>query len=145
MEKKYLRLLKKQFASKQAIYTELINLEAILNLPKPTEHYLSDLHGEFGAFNHILNNCSGVIKDKIDLYFPEITKAKKQDLATLIYYPSAKLESMELTDEGYFEILTTLIVFVKNISSKYTRSKVKKALPSEYAYIIDETVAHGRR
>ncbi|MDD3027113.1 MAG: fructose-bisphosphatase class III [Erysipelotrichaceae bacterium] len=138
MQKKYLRLLKKQFVSKQAIYTELINLEAILNLPKPTEHYLSDLHGEFGAFNHILNNCSGVIKDKIDLYFPEIPLARRQDLATLIYYPAAKLDTMDLSDEDYFDILTTLIVFVKNVSSKYTRSKVKKALPSEYAYIIDE-------
>lgn len=138
MQKKYLRLLKKQFASKQAIYTELINLEAILNLPKPTEHYLSDLHGEFGAFNHILNNCSGVIKDKIDLYFAELPASKREDLATLIYYPAAKLEKMTLNDGNYFEILTTLIVFVKNISSKYTRSKVKKALPIEYAYIIDE-------
>lgn len=138
MQEKYLRLLSKQYETKQAIYTELINLEAILNLPKGTEHYLSDLHGEFSAFNHILNNCSGVIKDKLQLYFPDLSAAKIQDLATLIYYPQEKLELLQGDDEWYFMTLTRLIAFVKSISSKYTRSKVKKALPKEYAYIIDE-------
>ncbi len=138
MKDKYLKLLAKQFENKQAIYTELINLEAILNLPKGTEHFLSDLHGEFAAFNHILNNCSGVIKDKLNLYFPGLSTEKIQEMATLIYYPREKLELLEKDDDWYFEMLTNLIVFVKSISSKYTRSKVKKALPKEYSYIIDE-------
>ena len=142
-ELRYLKLLAQKYPTVQAASTEIINLQAILNLPKGTEHFISDIHGEYEAFLHILNSCSGVIKEKIDEVFASsISKAERDQLATLIYYPQEKLElvvqqEVDL-DEWYRITLHRLIEVCRLVSSKYTRSKVRKALPKDYAYIIDE-------
>ena len=142
-EIKYLKLLSEKFPSIQDVCTEIINLQAILNLPKGTEHFLSDLHGEYEPFLHILKNASGVIKVKIDEIFDKtMTNEERKKLATLIYYPEEKLEYIkkETTDiEEYYKItLYRLIEICRAISSKYSRSKVRKAMPKDYEYIIDE-------
>lgn len=138
----YYNLLAKQYPTIQKAYTEIINLEAILNLPKPTEHFISDIHGEYEAFCHVFNNCSGVIKEKINLYFQGgLDEKTKQNLATLIYYPKEKLELLKqqgIDDKWYQETLFQLLVVARRISYKYTRSRIKKILPEEFAYIIDE-------
>ncbi len=139
----YLKLLSQIYPNQQAAFTEIINLQAILNLPKGTEHFMSDLHGEYQAFFHILNNCSGVIREKVEVLFEDVlSKAEQDDLCTLIYYPRQKLERiiMEHKDSPawYKTTLHHLIELAKWLSSKYTRSKVRKALPSEFSYIIDE-------
>lgn len=140
----FLQLLSKQFPNIQAVCSEIINLEAILDLPKGTEHFISDLHGEYEAVSHILNNASGVIRDKIDLLYgdtvPEIDRAK---LATLIYYPQEKLKLLKSEhpddlESWYHTTLTQLIEICRTAASKYTRSKVRKALPPDFAYILDE-------
>ena len=148
-EIKYLELLAEKFPSVQDVCTEIINLQAILNLPKGTEHFLSDLHGEYEAFLHILKNASGVIKAKIDETFQNsMTKKKKKKLATLIYYPEEKLELIKKEniemEEFYRITLYRLIEVCKVIASKYSRSKVRKAMPKEYEYIIDELL-HGNQ
>lgn len=142
-EEKYLKLLKEKYPSRQAVCREIINLNAILNLPKGTEHFMSDLHGEYEAFYHILNNCSGVIREKVALLFGDIlTDAEIQEICTLIYYPGEKLDMLQkegtLSKEWYRMILNQLIEIAKLLSSKYTRSKVRKAMPEDFAYIIDE-------
>ena len=142
-ELRYLKLLAQKYPTVQAASTEIINLQAILNLPKGTEHFISDIHGEYEAFLHILNSCSGVIKEKIDEVFASsISKAERDQLATLIYYPQEKLELVVQQetdlDEWYRITLHRLIEVCRLVSSKYTRSKVRKALPKDYAYIIDE-------
>ena len=142
-ELRYLKLLAQKYPTVQAASTEIINLQAILNLPKGTEHFISDIHGEYEAFLHILNSCSGVIKEKIDEVFASsISKAERDQLATLIYYPQEKLELVARQetdlDEWYRITLHRLIEVCRLVSSKYTRSKVRKALPKDYAYIIDE-------
>ena len=142
-ELRYLKLLAQKYPTVQAASTEIINLQAILNLPKGTEHFISDIHGEYEAFLHILNSCSGVIKEKIDVVFASsISKAERDQLATLIYYPQEKLELVVQQetdlDEWYRITLHRLIEVCRLVSSKYTRSKVRKALPKDYAYIIDE-------
>lgn len=140
----FLRLLSKQFPNIQAVCTEIINLKAILDLPKGTEHFISDLHGEYEAVAHILNNASGVIRDKIDeLYGGVDSEEERAKLATLIYYPQQKLallktEHREYLDEWYHETLVKMIEICRVVASKYTRSKVRKALPADFAYIIDE-------
>ncbi len=140
---KYLRLLSEKFPTRQSVCTEIINLMAIMNLPKGTEHFMSDIHGEYGAFNHILNNCSGVIKEKIELLYGEsMSLEEKLNLRTLIYYPEEKLDMLKKDNridvKWYNKTLRQLIELSKLLSSKYTRSKVRKALPSEFAYVIDE-------
>lgn len=142
-EIKYLRLLSEKFPTVQEVCTEIINLQAILNLPKGTEHFLSDLHGEYESFLHILKNASGVIKSKIDETFDtRLTSDEKKKLATLIYYPEEKLEIIKKETknlEEYYKItLYRLIEICKVIASKYSRSKVRKAMPKDYEYIIDE-------
>ena len=142
-ELKYLNLLSEKFPTIQHVCTEIINLKAILNLPKGTEHFLSDLHGEYESFLHILKNASGVIKTKIDETFDTcMTSEEKRKLATLIYYPEEKLALIkkETTDlNEYYKItLYRLIEICKVIASKYSRSKVRKAMPKDYEYIIDE-------
>lgn len=146
-ELKYLRMLSEKFPTVQSVCTEIINLKAILNLPKGTEHFLSDLHGEYESFIHILNNASGVIKNKIDeLYSNNMSKEERKRLATLIYYPEEKLKQIkeEIKSKGkdineYYRItLYRLIDLCKVIASKYSRSKVRKAIPKGYEYIIDE-------
>ena len=140
---RYLRLLARDFPTVSSVTTEIINLEAILHLPKPTEHFLADIHGEHEAFQHILRNASGNIKRKVnELFGDTISEEDKKDLCTLIYYPEEKLklvrQSGVVLDEFYKTALNRLIVVCRNVSSKYTRSKVRKNLPEEYAYIIEE-------
>lgn len=140
---KYLQLLSKQYPNIASACTEIINLEAILNLPKGTEHFLSDIHGEYEAFTHVLKNASGVIKRKIDdIFGTSLRESEKKDLCTLIYYPEQKIEITLKTetniDDWYKITLYRLIEICKNLSSKYTRSKVRKALPPDFEYIIEE-------
>lgn len=144
-ELRYLKLLAQQYPTVQAASSEIINLQAILNLPKGTEHFISDVHGEYEAFIHILNSCSGVIREKIDdLFASTISKTERDELATLIYYPEEKLELLrqQIPDmnEWYRITLHRLIEVCRFVTSKYTRSKVRKALPRDYAYIIDELI-----
>ena len=139
----YLKMLARQYPTVQAASTEIINLLAILNLPKGTEHFVSDVHGEYEAFLHILNSASGVVREKLDdLFAATVSKAERDQLATLIYYPKEKLEEIqrETPDmrEWYRITFHRLIEICRLVSSKYTRSKVRKAMPREYAYIIDE-------
>ena len=141
----YLKMLARQYPTVQAASTEIINLQAILNLPKGTEHFISDVHGEYEAFLHILNSASGVVREKLDdLFGTSVSKAELDQLATLIYYPKEKLEeiSRENSDmnEWYRITFHRLIEVCRLVSSKYTRSKVRKAMPQEYAYIIDELI-----
>lgn len=143
---KYLKLLSRSFPNIATAGTEIINLEAILNLPKGTEHFLADLHGEHEAFQHVLRNASGTIKRKVKEIFNETLGTREQkELCTLIYYPQEKLELIkadisdneELTD-WYFITINRLVKVGRNVSSKYTRSKVNKALPEDFSYIIQE-------
>lgn len=143
---KYLQLLAKSFPSEQAACTEIINLEAILNLPKGTEHFITDLHGENEAFEHVLRNGSGVIRQKVEMIFGNtLTQKAKRDLCTLIYYPEDKIRAVKASlrsraklDEWYRVMLMRIIQVMAVCSSKYTRSKVRKALPKEYSYIVEE-------
>lgn len=139
----YLRLLSQQYPSIRAASTEIINLSAILELPKGTEHFISDIHGEYEAFLHVLRNGSGSIKRKIEDAFEDSLKAdEKSTLATLIYYPEKKLPLIlkeSSNSEEWFRItLFRLIKLCRVVSSKYTRSRVRKALPDDFAYIIEE-------
>ena len=140
---KYLSLLSQKFPTIQSVCTEIINLEAILNLPKGTEHFLTDIHGEYDTFSHVLRNASGVVRRKIDQVFGHtISEKSKKLLSTLIYYPEEKLElvtkSIDDLDNWYSVILRRLVHVARACADKYTRSKVRKAMPSDYAYIIDE-------
>ena len=142
-KEKYLKLLAKEYPTREAACREIINLSAILNLPKGTEHFMSDLHGEYEAFCHIINNCSGVIKEKVERIFAEqLSPQERCELCTLIYYPAEKLNALKaqgvLVEDWYRVNLQYLILAAKDVSSKYTRSKVRKAMPEEFAYIIDE-------
>lgn len=144
-DERYLELLAEKYPTEQAVSREIINLTAILSLPKGTEHFMSDLHGEYEAFCHILNNCSGVIREKVDLLFGEtLSDFDREEICTLIYYPVEKLELVRKegknNEEWYRAILGELIDIARLLSSKYTRSKVRKAMPKEYAYILDELI-----
>ena len=146
---KFLRLLSEKYPTRQQVCTEIINLQAILNLPKGTEHFMSDLHGEYEAFFHILNNSAGVIREKVDMAFEEVLTARERSsLCTLIYYPQEKLrrirEEGRNTEEWYRFVLQKLIDLAKLLSSKYTRSKVRKALPENYRYIIEELITEKK-
>ena len=140
---RYLTLLARSFPTVADASTEIINLEAILNLPKGTEHFLSDIHGEHQAFNHVLKNASGAIKRKVNEIFSNTLRDfEKKELCTLIYYPEQKLELIRQRekdlDDWYLITLNQLVRVCRNVSSKYTRSKVRKALPKEFSYIIQE-------
>ncbi|MDE6369644.1 MAG: fructose-1,6-bisphosphatase [Muribaculaceae bacterium] len=140
---RYLKLLSRSFPTIAAASTEIINLEAILNLPKGTEHFLTDIHGEYEAFQHVLKNASGTVKRKVNEIFGNtLRESEKKDLCTLIYYPQEKLELVkaEETDmnEWYEITLNRLVKVCQSVSSKYTRSKVNKALPKDFSYIIQE-------
>lgn len=142
-KQKYLKLLSKEYKNINEVAEEIINLQAILNLPKGTEIFLSDIHGEYEPFVHILNNGGGIIKSKIDdIFGSSITKKERATLATLIYYPKEKLkfikEEVENIEEWYTITLYRLIEVAKKLSSKYTRSKVRKAINKDFEYIIDE-------
>ncbi len=140
---RYLQLLSQSFPTVADASTEIINLQAILNLPKGTEHFLADVHGEHEAFQHVLKNASGNIKRKInELFGNELRESEKRELCTLIYYPEEKLELVkenekELND-WYHITIHQLVKVCRDISSKYTRSKVRKSLPSDFSYIIQE-------
>ena len=140
---RYLELLSHNFPSIASASTEIINLEAILNLPKGTEHFLADLHGEYEAFQHVLRNASGAIKRKVNEIFGNtLREAEKKELCTLIYYPEQKLQLVKGQEndlrDWYVITLNQLVRVCQNVSSKYTRSKVRKALPEDFSYIIQE-------
>ena len=141
----YLEQLSEMYPTIGKASSEIINLQAILNLPKGTEHFVSDVHGEYEAFSHVLKNGSGAVRKKIDDVFGlAMDKADKAALATLIYYPREKMELIKQDepdmDSWYKTTLYKLIEVCKTVSSKYTRSKVRKALPEEYAYVIEELI-----
>lgn len=141
----YLKSLAKGYPTIAAASTEIINLQAILNLPKGTEHFLTDIHGEYEQFNHVLKNGSGSVRNKIDDEFGNTLSDKdKRSLATLIYYPVEKLDialkTEENLDDFYKITLHRLVQITKRVSSKYTRSKVRKALPKDFAYVIEELI-----
>ncbi len=145
MELKYLKSLARQYPNIAAASTEIINLQAILNLPKGTEHFLTDIHGEYEQFAHVLKNGSGAVRRTIDEVFENALSNKdKKSLATLIYYPVEKLDiviSEEDNLEDWYKItLHRLVQITKKVASKYTRSKVRKALPKDFAYIIEELI-----
>lgn len=140
---KYLNLLSTNYPNINKASSEIINLKAILNLPKGTEHFVSDIHGEFESFQHVLKNASGVIKNQINTIFgTSLRESEKKALATLIYYPERKLEQIAKTEsdmnDWYKITLHRLVLICKITSSKYSRSKVRKALPQEFSYIIEE-------
>lgn len=140
---RYIRLLSNTFPTIAAASTEIINLQAILNLPKATEHFVADIHGEYEAFQHILKNASGNIKRKVnDLFGNTLREVEKRELCTLIYYPEQKLELVKASEpdinDWYHITLHHLVVVCRDVSSKYTRSKVRKSLPKDFSYIIQE-------
>lgn len=140
---RYIRLLSNTFPTIAAASTEIINLQAILNLPKATEHFVADVHGEYEAFQHILKNASGNIKRKVnDLFGNTLREVEKRELCTLIYYPEQKLELVKASEpdinDWYHITLHHLVAVCRDVSSKYTRSKVRKSLPKDFSYIIQE-------
>lgn len=140
---RYLQLLSRSFPTIADASTEIINLEAILNLPKGTEHFLTDIHGEYEAFQHVLKNASGAVKRKVNEIFGHtLRESEKKEICTLIYYPEEKLQLIKEEetdlDDWYLITLNQLVKVCQNVSSKYTRSKVRKALPAEFSYIIQE-------
>uniref|UniRef100_UPI0035A1B5FB fructose-bisphosphatase class III n=1 Tax=Jeotgalibaca porci TaxID=1868793 RepID=UPI0035A1B5FB len=143
---KYLKLLSKQYSTIADTVTEIINLEAIMNLPKATEHFISDLHGEYDAVQHVLRNGSGNIKEKIrEIFQGRLSTREMNQLATIVYYPEEKVDlivseltSREEIEEFYTLTVTRITELCAFVVSKYTRSKVRKALPPDYAYIIEE-------
>ncbi|MDR1914095.1 MAG: fructose-1,6-bisphosphatase [Clostridiales bacterium] len=143
---KHLEHLAELFPTIGKASTEIINLQSILNLPKATEHFLSDIHGEFEAFSHVLRNGSGAVLKKIDdVYGNNLSEKDKHTLAAVIYYPKEKIswtrKSMQPMENWYEITLHRLIEVCKKTSSKYTRSKVRKALPPDYAYVIEELIS----
>lgn len=145
----YLKCLARQFPTINKTASEIINLQSILSLPKGTEHFLSDIHGEYEQFAHVLKNGSGAVRRKIDDEFGDIISAEeKRELASLIYYPEEKIEMVASSgknmDEWYVVMINRLIRVCKSSASKYTRSKVRKSLPKDYEYVIEELIT-GRR
>ncbi|TWT26011.1 fructose-1,6-bisphosphatase [Planomicrobium sp. CPCC 101110] len=146
LSSKYLDLLAQKYDSEEKVATEIINLEAILDLPKGTEHFVSDLHGEYQAFQHVLRNGSGNVKVKIkDLFKDKISEEEINEFATLVYYPEEKLKliknnfnSEKELHDWYIEIIERMLKLISYASSKYTRSKLRKALPKRFVYIIEE-------
>ncbi len=145
LEARYLERLSQLYPTIAKASTEIINLQAILNLPKGTEHFLTDIHGEYEAFSHVLKNGSGSVRRKVDDVFGNTMSSRdKQSLATLIYYPSEKMDRIRKEEENmedwYKITLYRLIEVCKRTASKYTRSKVRKALPADFAYVIEELI-----
>ncbi|MDO5022346.1 MAG: fructose-bisphosphatase class III [Eubacteriales bacterium] len=140
---KYLNLLSEQYPNTQSLYGAIGSISAKLALPKGTDHFISDLHGEYEAFEHILNNCSGVIKEKAtQLFGKEISQEEINEFCTIIYYPKEKLELLKengkLSKEKYKKLLLRLTTLAKFVSVKYTRQEVRDAIPSDYYFILDE-------
>lgn len=150
---KYLKMLSKSYPSAAATTIEIVNLEAILNLPKGTEHFVSDLHGEYEAVQHILRNGSGNIKEKIkEIFYGRLSTKEMNTLSTIVYYPKEKtnlildeLES-EAEQEDFLRItISRLIELCVFSASKYTQSKVRKALPDEFSYIMEELLSKDEK
>ena len=140
---KYLQLMAEQFDTVEDLCTEITRIRAQLSLPKGTEHFMSDIHGEYEAFCHIMNNCSGVIREKVDLWLGDrLTPEEADALCTLIYYPEAILKQLhaegEIPADWYREQVERLAVLARLLSSKYTRDKVRRAMPAKWAFILDE-------
>ena len=149
LDLRYSRLLARDFPNRKAAVSEIINLETILSLPRGTEHFVSDIHGEHEAFLHILNNCSGVIREQIRVLFSgELDELGQAELRTLVYYPHEKLDRLRaagLATEGWYLVtLYRLVRLARWIAGKYTRSKVRKSMEPEFAYILDELM-HATR
>lgn len=146
MKKNFLDLLAKEYDCEEKVVTEIINLEAILHLPKGTEHFVSDLHGEYQAFQHVLRNGSGKVKEKIrDIFVDQLTEEEMNELATLVYYPEEKLRliknnfaDQQKLNDWYSETIEYFIKLISYASSKYTRSKLRKALSEQFVYVIEE-------
>ncbi len=146
MNTKYLDLLAQKYDSEEKVVTEIINLKSILNLPKGTEHFVSDLHGEYQAFQHVLRNGSGKVKEKItDLFKEELPEEEINEFATLVYYPEEKIkliknafDNEEQLIQWYTQIIDRMLKLISYASSKYTRSKLRKALPTHFVYVIEE-------
>lgn len=144
-EMRYLKIMSDLYPTVARASTEIINLQSILNLPKGTEHFLTDIHGEYESFLHVLKNGSGAIRRKInDEFANTLSEKDKKSLATLIYYPREKMELVlkeeENIEDWYKITLHRLIQMARRTASKYTRSKVRKALPSDFAYVIEELI-----
>ena len=140
---KYLSLLAEGFPDLASLYTQIMEESAILSLPKGTEHFMSDIHGEYEAFCHIMNSCSGVIREKVELWLGDsLTGHEVSELCTLIYYPQAKLKLLReqgVTDPAWYRRqIDDLVLLVRMLSSKHSRQKVRKLTPPEWAFIIDE-------
>ncbi|GAB2025418.1 fructose-1,6-bisphosphatase [Lactovum odontotermitis] len=144
MDSKYYKLLKEKYQTRENVLTEIINLSAICELPKGTEHFMSDLHGEFLAFDHVLRNGSGGIKEKIKECFPDFSPAEVTELAVLIYYPKEKLKRVQESlprkklPLWYRKAIIQLLQVLELVGGKYTQSKIHKALPPQFSYIIEE-------
>ncbi|RTX66686.1 fructose-bisphosphatase class III, partial [Staphylococcus gallinarum] len=146
VKSRYLDLLAEQFNNKEELATEIINLESILELPKGTEHFVSDLHGEFQSFQHVLRNGSGNVRSKInDIFQDTLTRKEINEFAALVYYPEEKLNliknsfnSKSELNEWYITTINRLIKLITYASSKYTRTKLRKSLPKNYVFIIEE-------
>ena len=144
IEIKYLELLSKSFKNIAETSTEIINLQAIMNLPKGTEHFMTDIHGEYEAFNHVIRNGSGTVRMKInDIYGDSLSENEKKELATVIYYPKEKVELMQEKenfniDKWMIITIDRLIEICRLVCSKYTRSKVRKAMTKDFEYILQE-------
>jgi len=148
---KYLRLLSKEYPNVQAAATELINLSAILNLPKGTEHFIADIHGEYDAFNHFLKNASGILRQKINQRFDDLDEENRRRLAFFIYYPHDMIEKYQKQwgEPGFTvllqDVLRRMVVIARIVASKYTKSHVRKNLPAEFAYIISELLYESNK
>ncbi len=143
MNKKYLQLLAEKFPSVESAASEIINLSAIRSLPKGTEYFFSDLHGEYEAFLHILKSASGIIRNKIDIVLGKTLSASERErLAALIYYPDREIkrvrESGAWSDEWQRLTIYRLVLVCETVSAKYTRSRVRKSVPEKLRYIVDE-------
>ena len=143
MEEKYLRLLAKEYPTIESVASEMVNLSAIRSLPKGTEYFFSDLHGEYEAFIYMLKSASGMIMRKIDMVFGKtVTSAERENLANLIYYPEKEIKALRnkglITDEWRRLTIYRLIIVCETVSAKYTRSRVRKRIPSDLVYILDE-------
>lgn len=137
----YKRILLKEFDSRQKVITELTNLEAILNLPKGTELYISDIHGEFAAFDYILRSCAGILNEKIkDCFGDSLSQEHKNRLSVLVSYPELFLEESTKSKDWYKDTIPQLLILLTFVAAKYSRSKLRKSLPAQYAYIIEELV-----
>ncbi|WP_018659798.1 fructose-bisphosphatase class III [Allofustis seminis] len=151
MQTKYYQLLKEKFPTKESVLTEIINLKAILELPKGTEHFMSDLHGEFTTFNHVMRNGSGSIKAKLQECFADAPDKDLDELAVLIYYPTDKLNlekrrrDKESLEKWYVQQLEDMLTMTRFSSKKYSRSKVRRALPPQYQYILEELLYDGNQ